>query len=264
MHSFRLLLASALLALVTVSAEAGVVEPVNIGLNDVIATVEKSYTGPLQSVTADFAQRSTLAAKERELRAVGQMFLKTATANAPLMFRFDYFRPTTQQIFCDGKTLWMYLPENRQVILSDVSFVFNPFNFDPSRDRATNFLQGLGRISKDFQINFSSQRQDIDGNYILELTPRRASVSIEKLFVVVNRSAVMLYVQGGRNINVLANPSRPELLFPVLSTTMVDHQGNTTLMEFSNIKTNVWLADSLFKFVIPAGVQVVRPPRGGQ
>jgi hypothetical protein len=74
----------------------------------------------------------------------------------------------------------------------------------------------------------------------------------------------MLYVQGGRNISVLSNPARPELLFPVLSTTMVDHQGNTTLMEFSNIKTNVWLADSMFDFIIPAGVQVVRPPRGGQ
>jgi len=264
MNSFRLLLAGALLALVTVSAEAGVVEPVNIGLNDVVATVEKSYTGPLQSVTADFAQRSTLAAKQRELRADGQMFLKTATANTPLKFRFDYFRPTAQQIVCNGKTLWMYMPENRQVILSDVSFVFNPFNYDPSRDRATNFLQGLGRISKDFQINFSSQRQDIDGNYILELTPRRSSVSIEKLFMVVNRNAVMLYVQGGRNVGILANPSRPELLFPLLSSTMVDHQGNTTLMEFSNIKTNVWLADSLFDFIIPAGVQVVRPPRGGQ
>lgn len=259
MNRLRLAVFTLLFLLVASSAIAAPIETVNIGLKDVINTVEKSYRA-LTDVKADFFQRSTMVEKQRELRADGQMFLKTATSGSPVMFRFDYFRPTAHEVVSNGKTLWIYLPENRKVIMSDVSFVFNPFNFDPDRDRASNFLQGLGRISSDFQINFSPQFQDIAGNYILELTPRKASVTIQKLFIVVNRDAVMRFVRSNRT--VVYDVLRPEQAFPVLSTTVVDHDGNTTTMEFSNIKTNTRLIDQLFFFTIPAGVDVEAPPRG--
>ncbi|KAF0219779.1 MAG: Outer membrane lipoprotein carrier protein [Geobacteraceae bacterium] len=262
MDSLRFAIAALLLPLLTISAQAAPIEKINVGLRNVIDTVETSFkpaqaTGlpPLSDVSADFFQRSTLAEKKREMRADGQMFFRTATARDPLKFRFDYFRPTAQEIVSDGKTLWVYLPANRQVILSDVSFVFNPFNFDPDHTRAVNFLQGLGRISKDFVIFFSPQGQDIEGNYILELTPRRAMATIEKLFIVVNRDAVLNHVDPKR-------PFRQEFLFPILSTTVVDHQGNTTIMEFSNIRTNTRVSEALFDFQVPPYAQVVRPPTG--
>ncbi len=264
-------LVTAFLALLVTAlpATAAPVGTVNAGLQDVIDTVEKSFkpdrnTGlpPLSTVTADFFQRSTMAGKEREMRADGQMFFKAATTREPLMFRFDYFRPLKQEVVSDGRTLWMYLPENRQVILSDVSPVFNPFTFDPDRGRASNFLQGLPRISKDFLVVFSPQGQDIAGNYVLELTPRRATAAIAKLFIVVPREAVLSYVRSGRTtVTTVSNLGRQEWPFPILSTTMVDHQGGTTLMEFSNARTNVMLSDSLFTFSVPPGVQVVKPPR---
>lgn len=262
MYSLRLAFTALLLPLFTISAQAATFEKINIGLRNVIDTVESPFkpaqaTGmpPLSDVTADFFQRSTLADKKRELRAEGQMFFRTATGRDPLKFRFDYFRPATQEIVSDGKTLWLYLPGNRQVIVSDVSFVFNPFNFDPDRTRAVNFLQGLGRISRDFQIIFSPQGQDINGNYILELNPRRSMATIQKLFIVVNRDAVFNHVDPKR-------PFRQEFLFPILSTTVVDHQGNTTIMEFSNIMTNTRVSEQLFDFIVPPYVQVVRPPTG--
>jgi outer membrane lipoprotein-sorting protein len=261
MRSIRLAITAVLLLLTAVAAEAGTPAPVNIGIQDVIDTVEKSYRA-LSDVTADFFQRSTLAEKKREMRADGQMSLKMASGSDPLKFRFDYFRPTTQEIVSNGKTMWMYLPQNNQVIISDVSFVFNPAQFDPDRDRASNFLQGLGRISKDFFINFSPQRQDMEGNYILELTPRRATATIEKLFIVVRRDAVMGYVQNNRDITkVVNNQLRQELAFPVLSTTVIDHQQNSTIMEFSNVRTNTRLSDALFDFILPGNVQIVKPPR---
>ncbi|GLI37700.1 outer membrane lipoprotein carrier protein LolA [Geobacter hydrogenophilus] len=270
MKIYRLVIVVFLALLVgAVPATAAPVARVNAGLQDVIDTVEKSFrpdrnTGlpPLATVTADFFQRSTIAGKEREMRADGQMFFKTASSREPLMFRFDYFRPLKQEIVSDGRTLWMYLPENRQVIVSDVTPVFNPYTFNPDRDRASNFLQGLPRISKDFLIVFSPQGQDIAGNYVLELTPRRATAAIAKLFIVVPREAVLSYVQSGRtSVNTVSSIGRQEWPFPILSTTMVDHQGSTTLMEFSNVRTNIMLSDSLFSFAVPPGVQVVKPPR---
>ena len=260
MKSIRLTITLLFLLLTAVAAEAKNAAPAPIGLQDVIDTVEKSYRA-VTDVTADFFQRSTIAEKKREMRADGQMFLKMAAGNDPLKFRFDYFRPATQQIVSNGKTMWMYLPENRKVIQSDVSFVFDPLISNPDRDRASNFLQGLARISKDFLITFSSQRQDMEGNYILELSPRRATATIAKLFIVVRRDAVAAYVQGNRDINnVINNRSQQDLAFPILSTTVFDHQENTTTMEFSNIRVNTRLSDLFFEFLIPAGVTIVRPP----
>lgn len=261
MRSVGKLFLVVLLVLATLQAEAKTSGSIHVGLQDVVDTVEKSYR-ELDTVTADFFQRSTLNEKKREMRAEGQLYLKTAKEEEPLKFRFDYFRPTTQQIISDGKTMWMYLPESNKVILSDVSFVFETSRFNPDRDRASNFLQGLGRISKDFLITYPSQQQDIEGNYILELTPRRATATIEKLFILVNRNAVLRYVQNNRDISKIINDQlHQELAFPILSTTVVDHQQNTTIMEFSNIKANVILSDLTFDFTIPPGVDVVKPLR---
>ena len=274
MRTMRAFISLLLLLQMVISAEAAVTAPVNVGLQDVVDTVEKSYR-VLSDVTTDFFQRSTMAEKKREMRAEGQMFLKTAGDSEPLKFRFDYFRPTTHEIVSNGVTMWMYLPENRQVIQSDVSFVFNPLGFNPDRNRASNFLQGLGRISKDFLTTFSPQGRDIEGNYILELNPRRATATIEKLFIVVQRDAVYLYTQKrmqlGRQLTEdeflqilnslpLGSVQRDQTAYPVLSTTVIDHQGNTTIMEFSNVKTNTRLSDQLFEYTIPAAVEVVRPP----
>ncbi len=261
MFAIRFAVAALLLSLVAIPAFGAPVEKINIGLKDVIDTVESRFriereTGLpfLRDVTADFFQRSTIAQKQREMRADGQMFFRTATGSEPLKFRFDYFRPTSQEIVCNGLVLWMYLPENRQVIESDVSFFFDAAA--STTTRAVNFLQGLGQISSDFEITYSPQRQDVAGNYILQLMPRRAMATIERLFIVVSRDAV---------INRVAPQQmsfREEFAFPILSTTVEDHQGNTTIMEFSNVRTNTNLPVSLFDFIVPAGIQVVRPPTG--
>lgn len=259
-------LCSVVLLALALPGRGAAADPNAAGLQDVIGTVERSFRPdrsglpPIEDVTADFFQRSTIAGKGgREFRADGQMSLKTATATEPLMFRFEYFRPTTQEIVCDGRTLWVYLRENKQVFISDVSEVFNPFRFDPVRDRAVNFLQGLGSISRDFQILFSPQMFDPAGNFILEMTPRRSSETIAKLFMVVSRDAVLRRAglqQGRQDFGM----TRQEVPFPVLSTTVIDPDGNSTTMEFSNIRTNTRLPAIVFNFVVPPTVQLMRPP----
>jgi outer membrane lipoprotein-sorting protein len=251
---------------------------VNVGLPDVIATVEKSFRAdgsglaPISDVTADFFQRTTLANDRRELRGDGQMWVKMASGSNPIMFRFEYFRPYQQEIVSNGKVLWIYHPENREVILGDVSFLFNHLSFDPDRDRAVNFLQGLGRISRDFQINFASGVFDTAGNYVLELTPRRAMTNTRRIFMVVNRDTVLTFVKGKVPQNSAAGtPPRPQFgaqaplgspqsdPFPILSTTVDDQAGNSTTIEFSNIRINNRLPLTTFDFVVPPGVQIIRP-----
>lgn len=271
-------------------------QQVKVGLNDVIATVEKSFKAdssgriPVSDFTADFFQRTILGKEKREMRGDGQIAVKLATAGSPLMYRFNYYRPYQQEIVSDGNSLWIYHPENREVILSDVSFIYNRPGFNPDRDSAVNFLQGLGRISKDFQINFAGGMNDAAGNYVLELHPRRAMLNTRRILIVVSRENALASVGAGSQPpgtkNPAPAPSRtapaspmnrmqmgvqpafpanqpfgapPSDLFPILSTTLEDHDGNSTTMEFGNIRTNNRLSKSEFSFFIPPGVQVVRP-----
>lgn len=262
------------------SFAAGPSQPVSVSLRDVIDTVEKSFSSGAESrysdnsiflfdLSADFVQRTILAGKQgREMMADGEFLLKNADyqRREPLKFRFEYFRPTRHLIVTDGASLWTWLPENRQVILSDMTSFFDPQFSDPSRNRGFNFLQGLPRISKDFQITFSPQGRDMEGNHILELTPRRAMETVEKLFIVVDKDAVIRYVQY--NSRHIINPALkndrsrdlPKYAFPIVSTTVIDHKGNATTLEFSNIRPNTGLGDLLFTFDIPPDVQTVRPP----
>lgn len=270
-------------------------QQVNIGLNDVIAVVEKPFKAdasgqlPISDFTADFFQRTTVSKERREMRGDGLAYVKMPTATSPLMFRFQYYRPYQQEIVSDGNSLWIYHPENREVILSDVSSIYNRPGFNPDRDRAVNFLQGLGRISKDFQINFAAGMYDSAGNYVLELNPRRAMLNTRRILLVVNREMAISYVNtknlpASAPASTAARPpmSRPQFgtqtpfastqpfgapqsdMFPLLSTTVEDQDGNSTTMEFGNIRINNRLSQNDFSFLIPPGVQVVKPSERNQ
>ena len=47
--------------------------------------------------------------------------------------------------------------------------------------------------------------------------------------------------------------------FPILSTAVYDPNGNSTIIEFRNLRVNYGLSGMTFDFMLPAGVQVVRP-----
>jgi outer membrane lipoprotein carrier protein len=109
------------------------------------------------------------------------------------------------------------------------------------------FLTGLGNLSRDFVIDWASPDRDAEGNYVLELQPRRPSPMIQRMLVIVNRDAVL---QAGAG-------SRP--VFPMLSTTVVDPNGNSTAIEFRDVRVNPGLPDAFFTFVPPEGVEILRP-----
>jgi outer membrane lipoprotein-sorting protein len=286
------LLIGLLFSCITVTAHAA--QQVNVGLNDVIATIEKSFKAgsngqaPISDFTADFFQRTLLTKESREMRGDGTVSVRLASASSPLMYRFQYYRPYPQEIVSNGNFLWIYHPENREVILSDVSIIYNRLGFNPDRDRSVNFLQGLGRISKDFQINFASGMYDVAGNYVLELNPRHAMINIRRILLVVSRERVLSYVTGATPLTSGPAPAPPQFRtpptaprapfntlgispfgstsdpFPLLSSTVEDQEGNSTTMEFANVKINTRLAATDFSFQVPPGVEVVKPSERNQ
>jgi len=261
-----------------------------VGLNDVIRTLETPFQPEtdkefrIADYSADFFQESKIASLDRLQRANGRVevaFSYQGVKTVPdVKFHWQYEQPTTQEIVSDGKSLWVYLPDNNQVILSDIAMVNQARQNDPM-----TFLTGLGNLSRDFQIGWATPQYDIDGNYVLELKPQRVSSLINRLVIVVDRFAVEAFLQRNQEGETLHKPAlKPPgtladrnprlsgqvsmpgfasttsgLWFPIRSTTVYDPNGNSTIIEFSNLRINIGISETTFKFILPAGVQVVHP-----
>ena len=233
---FRFVMTTALLFLPIISPAAG---GPPVAVKDVVATLEKGYA-TIADLQADFAQRTTIASMNREERGAGELSIKKSSGGA--MFRFNYKKPR-QQIISNGKTVWYWLPENHQVMVSDAATLFEGGN-----GVALNYLTGLGHISADFTANFATESRDKKGDYVLDLVPKNATPVMAKLRLTVSAGAVADFIAGKKPVNP----------FPVVSSVVFDQLGNKTRIDFSNIRINRGLESARFTFKVPAGVEVIK------
>jgi outer membrane lipoprotein carrier protein len=228
----------------------------DIGLNDVVEALQQPFkagagTGSgavIADFQADFDQQSRIAAIERTQHGNGTVrfrFDYGQDEDRPrAMFRWDYLAPTRQEVISNAETLWVYLPENRQVIVSDIARVTQQ-----RTDNPMTFLGGLGNLGRDFSLGWASPRQDQQGNWRLELKPKKASGLIQQVQILVDHRAVSDYLEQ----------HRVGKYFPIRATTVIDPNNNSTTIEFLNVKFNLGIATSYFQFNPPIGVEVVHP-----
>lgn len=209
-------------------------------VKDVVATLEQGYRA-LNDVQAEFTQRTALASIKKEQRGYGTLMIKKP-AGAPAMFRFNYAKPL-QQIVSNGRTVWFYLPEQKQVMTSDMASMFQGQN-----GVTLNYLTGMDNVSKDYSASFVGSGLDKKGDFVLQLVPKKKSRVLAKLQVTVSADAVEKFMKDGRVHD----------LFPIVSSVVHDSFGTKTVLEFSKIRVNRGLGNSLFTFRIPQGVEVIK------
>lgn len=210
-------------------------------LKDVVSALERGYA-TLQDVQADFTQKTMVAGIKKEQRGSGEVLLKRP-GSATAMFRFNYAKPK-QQIISNGKQVWFYLPENRQVMVSSVREMFKGGN-----GIALSYLTGMGHVSRDFSTSFAREKQDTNGNYQLELIPKSATPVLQKLSLTVSKDAVSRFLQQGTVTNI----------FPIVSSIVHDAGGNQTRIDYSKARVNRGIDNSKFTFKIPQGIEVIKP-----
>jgi outer membrane lipoprotein carrier protein len=229
-------------ALASASAE-------EVSLDDVVRALERPFRAEpgaagIADFEAEFIQESRIVSLDRSQRGNGQVWFKFGGVSAEGMplakFRWEYRRPSEQVMVSDGKILWVYLPENNQVIESDLEYALREQPENP-----VSFLTGLGNLSRDFSIRWAAPRHDSGGNFVLELEPRRVSELIARLVIVVDQKAV--------------TAKDAAQVFPILSTSVSDPSGNLTTIEFRSVRINRNPAASVFEFTPPEGVDLVRP-----
>ena len=185
----------------------------------VARALQKRYDG-IRDFSADFVHTYRGGVLKTETRELG-----TVSVKKPGMMRWIYVKPERKEFVSDGRKVYSYIPEDKQVIVANV----------PADDAATTpamFLAGKGEIVRDFTPTLEANPPA--GTTALKLTPKKTEPEYEYLVITVDAKTLQLR-----------------------ALTTKDGQGGQSTLTFSNLKENTGISDKEFAFRVPRGVDVI-------
>ena len=143
--------------------------------------------------------------------------------------RVDYEKPEEKYFVSNGKTLFTYIPANRQVTQ------------DPVKDSMAEqfpfmFLIGRSGLRKEFQkIDLLTAKPMMEGDQVLRLTPNRKNQDIERIEIEVNPRTFLI------DRMLILNTDK-----------------SSTDFAFFEIEINQNIPASKFEFTPPPGIRVIQ------
>jgi len=181
--------------------------------------LEKKYEG--KDFSADFHQLTTLKALKLTETASGKVLF-----SHPGRMRWKYILPTRHQIISDGKTLWIYRPDENQVVRGDARAFFKS-------GAGGAFLSQMSLIKKKYTAHIETNGADtVHTTLILE--PKTTSPDITSIHIRIVKS----------NDNIV-------------QVTTYNPYGDKTTLDFWHIVFKK-IDPSMFEFTIPDGVDVIK------
>src|SRR5262245_35784929 len=190
------------------------------GLPALIDGVERTFAR-MNDFSADFHQISK-DVLNRTQEAAGHLYLKRER-----MARWEYTSPEEQFFVSNGKTVYFYVPAEKQVNRESVKDTFD--------DRIPlMFLLGRSNLRNEFtKFELLAAKPVLAGTKVVRMSPKRKT-DLKELVMEVDPQSFQI-----RRL-------------------VLDHSdGSHSEFIFSNIQTNTGLKASLFEFKVPPGVQVV-------
>lgn len=191
---------------------------------DILNRVQLRYAAG--DFEADFIQEAHLSAMGMVDTAEGHLYL-----GSPGMMRWHYKMPEEYLIITDGDTLWIYRPEDNQVMLGRASDYFG------SR-KGADFLSKPGELAREFVVALAPHNLQEKEQYVLKLVPKVELPSLAELYLFISKQT-----------------------FDIIKTVTCDAFGDRTVIRFDHYKFNRGLSASLFVFEIPNGADVLELPR---
>jgi len=176
-----------------------------------------AYLATLKTLTAEFVQVVQDKQGQVTERATG-----TLTISRPNRFRWDYREPYEQTIVADGRKLWLYDPDLQQVTVRSLE---QGLGATPAM-----LLSGAGEVGDAFSAGPVEPGR---GGTWYRLLPRQKGTDFER---------VSLSFSAGNEL---------------VAMELVDKLGQTTTIEFTQVRRGMTLADSVFSFVPPAGADII-------
>jgi len=192
---------------------------------DLLAKVQTRYS-TIDALQGDFRQDSYVAALDEQEVSSGEMWF-----GKPGKMRWVYAKPRPQVVVINEKTLWLYQPENRQVVIDDIGNVL-------LSSLPVSFMMGLGNLSRDFDLKGGCKGSE---GVVLRLIPHKKGEKDASQDALEGFDLLVDAAQGlpkGAKISSLG--------------------GNTTEIVFSNLATKATSQDPR-RFVLeyPKGVDVM-------
>lgn len=177
----------------------------------------KNFIAATHSGQADFTQVVLGRNGERIQSASGRMQFVR-----PGKFRWEYQKPYEQLIVGDGAKFWLYDPDLEQVTVKKLDAALG--------SSPAALLSGSNEIERGFVLQDIGERNGLDW---LEAIPKAQDSSFENIRMAFDAHAELAVME------------------------LRDNFGQDTVLRFSNMKRNPKLAPSLFRFVPPAGADVL-------
>lgn len=187
-------------------------------LDRILDGIDRRYAG--EGFSAAFFQSSTLQALGITDTAKGRL-----TVKRPGKMLWIYDAPDTQTIVTDGEHLWIYRPADNQVMVGTAPAFF--------RDgKGASFLTDTRKVREQFHV--SQVPPDRPDTIRLQLLPRTPQADITRILVTVDQKSNQ-----------------------VVDIVTINTQNDETRIELRDIVFQDNLPDSLFRFTIPEGVNIV-------
>lgn len=213
---FRIILY--LFCVFVVSGSTAIASEKMLSLSEIMDKVEKRYD--VIDFSSYFVQESTLKAMDITDVASGSIFVKR-----PGMMRWEYDKPDRQTIITDGIKLWVYKPDDNQVMIGKAPSFFGD-------GKGAGFLSDMKLIREQFKVSFEKEKSDHD--YVIKLLPKEPTVGITKIYLAISK-----------------------ITFKIKKIITLNEYDDETIIELINSKFNLNLDKSLFNFIVPEGTDVI-------
>jgi len=182
----------------------------------ILTAIEKKYTG--NGFQADFIQISKLDALDITETASGKAWF-----NHPGKMRWLYLTPQHHEITTNGLTLWIYRPDQDQVMTGDAEKFFKA-------GAGGAFLSDIGLIRENFTVDV---KETNDTHISFLLTAKQKNPDMVSILITV-----------------------PLISHEIQKVTTKNAYGDTTVFEFTNIQFKE-MDPSIFEFKIPEGSSII-------
>jgi outer membrane lipoprotein carrier protein len=191
-------------------------------LESKLQEAQRAYRG-IGSFRARFEQDSFLAALDAQEVSVGTVLFKK-----PGMMQWQYESPERQTFTLRDKTVWLYQPQVKQVMIDQLSAVI-------LSELPVSFLMGLGDLGRDFELTQGCQTAS---GTVLVLVPKDKESKTPD--------------QGLKSFKLLLAKKDA---FPI-GAKIADVAGNVTTLLFKSIDQNPHMSEKDFVARYPEGTDI--------
>lgn len=185
----------------------------------ILKRIEARYVG--EGFSANFFQTSVVAAMDITETASGFLQIKR-----PGKMRWNYEKPKKQLIVTDGKTIWIYKPDDNQVSIGAFPEIFG-------NGKGAGFLADIQQIRKSFDV--SLKEVNTSGEYVLKLVPLSQEIDL---------TYILLHI----------DPQTSD----IVEIRTLNSYKDETRIEMTGIQLDQEFEDVLFQFEVPKGCEIIR------